>query len=1190
MKRWTSQQQAAIENRRGTLLVSAAAGSGKTAVLVERALRLIAEDGVDADRLLIVTFTNAAAAELRARLAAGLDERIAAAPPAQRTVLRRQRMLLQRASICTADAFCLELVRQNFFRLDLPPDIGVGDESQLAGLRAAALEATLEEYAKNEDFARFSGMYGRSRDDRTAGDTLLELYRFLAAQPSRASLRRKMAAAWADEGPAEHTLWGKPLLAAARSHAGRAVRLAQRLAAQPCPPGRWTGESWADYTAALLQRTQDAAAALETGWDGARAALAAFEVPRAKAKLPDGSAADRLRAALKAEMAQAAECLPCTAAEDLADRRAAAPVIAAVMEAEEAFETRFFAAKKDRRQLEFSDVEQLALSLLWDEEKEERTAFSRETAARFHTVMVDEYQDTNALQGRLYDCLADETGGNLFLVGDIKQSIYRFRHAEPALFQRLRAQFAPFDGKTFPAALALNANFRSLPGVLDGVNYFFSVLMSPDLGEVEYNADEWLNCGLAQAGADLPLSPPVYLDLVQREPQAEDDAAQVAWRVQQLVESGTPVRDGDTLRPTGYGDICLLLRTRSHFEDYVRAFAARGIPCYADVGADLLSAPEVQPLASLLRALDNPGDDVQLAAVLTGPLAGFEMDLLVQLRVVQRTGSLYGALLAWQRAREGKSPLADVVPPDTAARLDDFLALFARLRAQAAGMEAGRLCELVLEHTGWAAAIGGGPQGPVRRARLEEFCAWAASAGKHGLPALVRAMADTREGGGLPQQTAERAPGCVSIMTIHRSKGLEFPIVLLADTARRFNAQDIRTAPFQFHPRWGAAMQLPGPGGRYDTTAMAWLRQAKYQELLGEEMRVLYVALTRAKDLLCITALVPEQEKLPAFLSNLAAGLEDGPDPAFLGTQSSLAGWLLAAALLHPEMQPLRELAGAPGLPLLDSCGSHFRLTVRGAGQDLPQEGAEQAAEAAAPDEELWRELERGFAWQDPFAALSQVPAKVSVSSLSHKGESFGWQPGRPGFARRKTGLTGAQRGTAAHRFLQLARLELFREDAPAAFAAEKKRMVETGLLDAQSAAALDEKRILAFFASGLYRRMLAAMQPPARLWREFDFITSLPAAEVMADGKDYGDAEVLVQGVADAVLVFADHAELVDYKTDRVPDAGALVSRYAAQLDHYRRALEKRLEVPVSRCTIYSLHLGREIPLPAAKTAKNTP
>ena len=1184
MKQWTSQQRAAIENRRGTLLVSAAAGSGKTAVLVERALRLIAEDGVEADRLLIVTFTNAAAAELRARLAAGLDERIAAAPPAQRSVLRRQRMLLQRASICTADAFCLELVRQNFFRLDLPPDIGVGDESQLAGLRAAALEATLEEYAQNEDFARFSGMYGRSRDDRTAGDTLLELYRFLAAQPSRASLRRKMMAAWANEGPAENTIWGKPLLSAASSHVDRAVRLAKRLAAQPCLPGKWTSESWCDYTTTILQRIEDAASALENGWDSARAALAVFEVPRAKAKLPDASVADRLRAALKESMTQAADCLPCTAAEDLADRRAAAPVIAAVMEAEEAFEARFFAAKKDRRQLEFSDVEQLALSLLWDEEKEERTAFSRETAARFHTVMVDEYQDTNALQGRLYDCLADEAGGNLFLVGDVKQSIYRFRHAAPALFQQLRARFAPFDGKTFPASLALNANFRSLPGVLDGVNYFFSALMSPELGEVEYNENEWLYCGPAQAGAMLPDSLPVYIDLVQKEPQAEDDAAQVAWRVWQLVESGTLVRDGNTMRPAGYGDICLLLRTRSHFEDYVRAFAARGIPCYADVGADLLSAPEVQPLASLLRALDNPGDDIQLAAVLTGPLAGFEMDLLVQLRVVQRTGSLYGALLAWQRAQEEKNSLAEAVPPDTAARLNNFVSLFSRLRAQAAGMEGGRLCEWILEHTGWAAAIGGGQQGAVRRARLEEFCVWAAAAGKNGLPALVRAMADAKEGGGLPQHTAERAPGCVSIMTIHRSKGLEFPIVLLADTARRFNAQDIRTAPFQFHPYWGAAMQLLGPGGRYDTTAMAWMRQAKYQELLSEEMRVLYVALTRARDLLCVTMMVPEQEKMPAFLSNLAAGLENGPDPAFLGGQSSLAGWLLAAALLHPEMKQLREWANAPELPVLNSCGSRLCLTVRGAGQDLPEENSAQTEKAAMPDEELWKELKRGFAWQDPFAALSQVPAKVSVSSLSHKADSFGWQPGRPGFARRKEGLTGAQRGTAAHRFLQLAQLELFQKDAAAAFSKEKKRLLEAGLLDAQSAGALDEKRILAFFASDLYRRMLAAMQPPAKLWREFDFITSISAAEVMADGKDYGSAEVLVQGVADAVLVFSDHAELVDYKTDRVADAGVLVSRYASQLGYYRRALEKRLEVPVLRCTIYSLHLGQEISLPMEK------
>ncbi len=1174
-KKWTPAQRQVIENRQDTLLVSAAAGSGKTAVLVERALRIIAEDGVDADRLLIVTFTNAVAAELRSRISQGLEQRQMEATGQARQHLRRQRMLLQRASICTADAFCLELVRQNFYRLDLPAEFSVGEAGTLAGLRAKALEDTLEEYAADEDFARFSGMYGRSRDDRSAGDTLLELYEFLSTRPDRSQLRASMLADWQNDGPIESTPWGERLRAQAEGCLEQAAQFARQLAALPAPEdSRWTAEKWKTYTEAFVNGAEGMRQALEQSWDKGCAALAGFRAPRAAKALPRGSRYEWLKAQIDRQLEGAGNALVCTDAQDREDRRSAAPVMRAVLAAEERFEQLFFAAKTEAKTFEFSDIEQLALQLLWDSDKQALTPLAKETAARFHTVMVDEYQDTNALQEKLYQCLAGPAQDDLFLVGDVKQCIYRFRHAEPGLFLAKKQAFAPFDGQTFPAALDLSANFRSLPGVIDGVNYFFSALMSSRLGEVEYTPSEYLRCGPLLAGGEVPSGGPVYIDLIEQE-ETGLDAEQVAWRAQQLVTSGTLVRGKEGLRPAEYGDICVLLRTRTRFEEYTRAFARRGIPCSADVGADLLQAPEVQPVASLLRALDNPGDDVQLAAVLTGPLAGFEMDLLVQLRLLQPSGSLYGALLAWQRAREMGDPRADVIPEETARRLEDFCRLLAQLRRQAAGMEAGRLCEEILQRVDWPAAIGRGPQGPQRRERLEQFCAWVQTAGKNGLPALVRAMQDARTGGGLPQPGSGAAAGCVSIMTVHRSKGLEFPIVILADTSRGFNFTDISTSPFQFHPDYGAALQLPGPAGRYDTSALAWMKQVRRRQLLAEEMRILYVALTRARDLLCIAASVPSA---PKALARLAPELADGIRPGRLLEKNNAADWLLSAALLHPDGGLLRQQAGAEHLPLRESLGSRLQVTIRTELQDCQQAEAEEKA-IPAPDEALWQRMQQNFAWQDPLADLTAVPAKVSVSSLSHKEENFGWQPSVPRFASRRKGLTGAQRGTAAHRFLQLADLQAFRQDPAAALEPELQRMVDSNLLDAQSAAALDKKRVLAFFDSDLYRRMLAAMEPPARLLREFDFITSVPAGR-LAPGKQVGDARVLVQGVADAVLVFADHAELVDYKTDRVASADELAGRYAAQLAYYKQALELRLAKPITRCVLYSLHLSREVEL----------
>ena len=383
-KKWTPAQRQVIENRQGTLLVSAAAGSGKTAVLVERALRIIAEDGVDADRLLIVTFTNAAAAELRSRISQGLEQRQAVATGQARQQLRRQRMLLQRASICTADAFCLELVRQNFYRLDLPAEFSVGETGTLAGLRAKALEDALEEYAADEDFARFSGMYGRSRDDRSAGDTLLELYEFLSTRPDRKGLRAAMLAPWQQDGPIESTPWGSQLRAQAADCLEQGAEFARQLAALPAPgEDRWTEEKWKSYTDAFVKGVQEAQQSLEQSWDEGYAALAAFRAPRAAKAFAKGSRYEWLKEQITRQLEKAGDALVCTDSQDREDRQAAAPVIRAVLAAEERFEDLFFAAKKEAKTFEFSDIEQLALELLWDFDKQTLTPLAKETAARF---------------------------------------------------------------------------------------------------------------------------------------------------------------------------------------------------------------------------------------------------------------------------------------------------------------------------------------------------------------------------------------------------------------------------------------------------------------------------------------------------------------------------------------------------------------------------------------------------------------------------------------------------------------------------------------------------------------------------------------------------------------------------------------------------------------------------------------
>lgn len=1176
-RQWTQQQKAAIEHRTGTLLVSAAAGSGKTAVLVERALRTVVQDGVDIDRLLIVTFTNAAAAELKARLSDGIEELLVHAQGEQRQWLRKQKMMLQRANICTADAFCLELVRQNFFRLDIPADIGVGDAGQLASLRAQVLEQVQEEFAENPYFEAFSGMYGKAKDDRSAGRILLELYDFFSTQPDRALLRKRMLAQWENPGSMEQTTWGAGLLQETKKCLRRLYLLWKKWSDLPMPDDpKLSEKNWEKFCQTLQAQVQDLLDAEQGGWDAIRQAAELFSMPVLRPAPKAGSVYAAVRDQMKETVQQICELLPVSEQDDQQDRKVVLPVLEAVLQAEERFEELFLQGKVERKMLEFSDVEQLALQLLWDSENQQPTEFAAETAKRFHTVMVDEYQDTNALQGKLYECVASAAQDNLFFVGDVKQSIYRFRHAAPENFQQKRQAFAPFDGQTFPASLALNANFRSLPGVLDGVNDFFNHLMSLEVGEVEYNDEEWLNCGLQQAGVPLMQSLPIEIDLVDKDKESTDrDAWQVAKRIREMVDAKIQVRAKEGTRAVEYGDFCVLLRTKGGFEAYSKALAVLEIPSCVDVGSDLLKAPEVQPIASFLQALYHPGNDVQLAAVLTGPIAGFGMDLLVQLRLVQKRGNLYSTLLGWQKSYLQGDAQAQAVPPETAVRLHEFLRLFHWLQQQSRTMEGGKLCELLVQKTDWAQAIGAAPMGAQRRQRLEEFLNWAQQTGKNGLSAMVRALQDAKESGeGIPQPPTGTVEGCVSIMTIHRSKGLEFPVVILADCFHQFNTGDLNK-PLLAHPHEGCAMQLSGVSGNYDTAAIVWMKKVLRREMLSEEMRVLYVALTRAKDILCISG----SADLQKLYQSLAKHAQEPISIDQLEQKRNFGDWMMEVILRHPDAEELRaKVCETPSaIPLLQGCSSRLNIHFC---DGLPFEQEETEVQQAECDDALWQQLKQQFEWKDPWADLTQVESKVSVSQLSHQSQDFGWNPSKPSFAENARSATGAQRGSAAHRFLQLADLPVFAQDPEQAFETERTRMVEKNLMDASMAELVDKQRILRFCQSDLYKRMLCAMQPPAKLLREFAFITSVPAREVAKREGNFGDAAVLLQGVADAVLVFADHAELVDYKTDYVTEPDQLKQRYTAQLMYYREAIEKRISVPITKCTIYSLHLGQEIEL----------
>ena len=1156
--KFTPQQSRAIDHSGSALLVSAAAGSGKTAVLVERAVRILCreEDPVDADRLLIVTFTRAAAASLRAKLAQRLSAELAKRPGSGH--LRRQRMLLQRAPICTIDSYCLQLLKTHFSALDIPADFTTADGPQLAQLRRQALADALENAYNDPDFCAFADLYGKGRSDAMASRVVEQLHDFLSSMPRPEKVLEAFCAQWEEDAPLDATRWGQTL----RTEARRAALCARELAAQNLEDLENDPAIDEAYRPALESDEAAVDALLDAidaqPWDAMCEASRALSYARLKAVRGHSSETmtriKERRDLLKDTLKRLQETIfLCSEEEFLQDRRTAAPLVRALVRAEREFNQRFYRAKLEEKMLEFSDVEQLALQLLQNEDGTP-TPLAAQLSEEFYQVMVDEYQDTNALQDTLYHCLAKPDGSNLFFVGDLKQSIYRFRQADPTIFQQKLDRFVEY-GQPGPQKLFLDANFRSAPGVIGGVNAIFTPLMSRKLGGVDYGPGERLVPGLGELENYGGYAGDCEFRLVQSERPA-GDAEYIARRIRQLMDptGGFTVRGETGPRPPRYEDFCILLRSRGAFGDYAARLESEGIPVYVDRAENLLDAPEIRPVASLLRVLDNPAQDVHLAAVMLSGMGGFTPDDLVALRLGRKNGSFYGAVMASEDEK-----------------VKAFGQWLRTLRQLSQTMPVDRLMEEIFARTGCLAAAGAMPDGSARRENLRQFAAFAAGCGGHGLAGVVRAMDAALVGEGVPgPEQGQSRPGCVTIMTVHRSKGLEFPVVFAADLGREFNKEDLRAAAV-FHPQLGIGLTLrAGQGGTYVTAPYRAVQSALAQEGLSEEMRVLYVAFTRARDKLVMT--MPTKNALKLAQKMALRIFSGAPEPYLLEHCASRGEWVMQAVMAHPQAQSFcRQLeVEVMPQPLASERELADRFTVSLEADEVsePAPACPVHLPEAAPDEALARALREHFAWQYPNEALTRVPAKVSVTALTHEAAEPTLE--RPGFLY-KEGLTAAEKGTALHAFLQHADLAAAAADPEG----EARRQVEAKLLDESLYEKMDFSRLRQFFAGSLFARMQSAQ----KILREYEFITARPAADAAVDKTgDYGQAQVLVQGVADVILEFDDHLELVDYKTDRNKTPDQFIAAYRPQLLLYAAAIRRRFEKPLTKLTLYSFSLGREI------------
>lgn len=1209
---WTNEQQAAIDSRGQTLLLSAAAGSGKTAVLVERIIRrlLDKEYPIDITELLVVTFTKAAAAEMRDRIGTALMKALSETKDPR---VERQLALLPSAQISTLHAFCQHVIRKYFYTIDLDPAFSIAGEEELNLLRRQVLEDVFLSYYEDDEKASIlyplADMFGSDRGDDILMDTVSRMYTYARSLAWPEHWLKEAARAYdvAPDAVIDDMVWAGPIKDAvrrileedARLYDGVLYHLRQREAFAPAC------DTFVAEQAALRQAAQ------ARSWNDLSRFVRAIDFPRLKSlrKLSDDDKAvwercKKVRDDVKKDVIKTLQAVyfSATPEEWLDGMRAMKPIMDGLVTLTLDFAKAYGAAKKEKGWIDFSDLEHFCLQILLapdaSPEHPVPSAAAEELRSQYEEVFIDEYQDTNGVQELITRLVSGED--NRFMVGDIKQSIYRFRLADPTLFLEKYHSFSR-DEKAVQRCIDLGRNFRSVPVVLDAVNAVFSRAMTAEAAGMDYGEREKLYAGRQAPDDERWIGGPVEVDIVPTPSDEEDDDGSTAFekecrfiagRIGELLASGRmAARKDGTLEPLSYRHIVVLLRSMAGKADVlIQALQEGGIPSYAEQSGGYFAAVEVQVMLALLRCIDNPEQDLAMAAVLRSPLVGLDETALAGVR-------LAGDGTLWQNLPAFVASLPDGV--DEKEDLQQFMAAFDSWRTYSRRHGVAELLQRLYDDTAYVDFVGAMPGGDVRQANLKALYDRARQyeeAGFRGLFRYLQLMDKMKEDGLdlAPAKVVSEKEDVVRIMSIHKSKGLEFPVVFVADMGKAFNRRDTQDQ-ILFHNRLGIGLKQYDPEWRMSYPTLIWSGIAAQLRWEGtaEEERILYVAMTRARDQLILTGhsshidrdwqrwtsrLNPAQAKsyfdwvMPAALAPFGAKAD--ADYARPGAAWQDAIWQVRIARAvpaetveegaydgEPRLEALRrgDLTGTPVPSWLDE-----QLSWQYA---YPQAVRTAAKFSVSEVKRRYQEL-HSDELQDE-AALS-VPAAAVIPTAPGEDDAFAALP--PWLAGEEAAVSGAQRGTALHKALQY--ITPAADQTTATLRREIDAFVRQGLLSREEAKLVYVPVLAAFCQSDIGRRMAESPE----LHREYPFTVLLAGGDPLPE-TETGE-QILIQGVIDCLFREDDAWILVDYKSDRLETADAFRSRYAVQLALYKRAVEQITHRPVEETYIYSLHLQQEIRL----------
>ncbi len=1169
---WTKDQQNAINARGAQVLVAAAAGSGKTAVLTERVKNILCdtENTCSVSEILVVTFTRAAASEMRERIAAALKDEL---KRSGNPYIRKQLLLLPTADICTIDSFCAKLVKENFHLAGISADYSILDDAEEKELLAESAETVIEAlYEENDEaFKMMNSLFLRERDDSKLSDILLSLYKFSRSYPDPFLWLDEIASYFDPSINAADTCWAKIITEYIKLMCDYHINTLSRAVFLMECDGNFNPNYISAFNTTIENLKAIKEACEKYNWDEFVKLINSSPVLKYSVKQP--KADERIKSFAKNTLTNCNKdfeklwgyTLP-DSAEHIKDTELLYPVVKKMCEAVKSLTVLTDEKKSELNKYGFNDILHKCINILvsFNGENFEKTELADSLSRKYKEILIDEYQDTNRAQNIIFEAIS-RNKTNFYCVGDIKQSIYRFRLASPELFSSMRKELPLYDGSKKASQITLKSNFRSREGITKAVNFVFSRLMSDCAGEVDYNENEYLNYGAKYEKNEEPDVELHFINALSLSASQgkEYEAKKIASYIRETVLSKTLVFDktAKTYRPVGYGDFCILLRSvENKSVIYKNALNALEIPVVCESDEKVDSKKEVSVFISLIKTVNNPLIDVPLASVLMSPLFGFTPDELSQMRMIDKKRDLYYCLNKYAENNEKASHFLDKLSiyrnVSSSYPIYDFVKFIAEDTA---------IGDIYL-----AAKNGSGRKEAVKS--VVEIARKFTDDGRSGLSSFVRYLDSVSDNGELKSSTGVNS--CVSgvkIMSIHKSKGLEFPYVILADTCKGFNKSDsYGSMTVSRETGIGLKIRDDEKFTSYNTLSSAACKNAIISSEISEELRVLYVALTRPREKLVVFFTNTTKTMLTSLsdILMLPDAFSKPLNPYYVLNTSSMGEWLLSVFMMHPDCVELRKILGHSTLLCPES---DFRLKFVAEDYEENEDESEEIEEEIAPvDFELLREIKEKSEYSYPYDALFGVMAKRTASSAEKKSNSREYfAQSKPKFVSGK--LTGALRGTAVHKFLEICDFK----EASVSVENELSRLLSEELITPEEAQALDADAVRCFFGSDIGKRLLKSEKP----YKEYKFSVLRSVKDFYPDIPDeYGDEKIVAEGKLDCAFTENGNAVIIDYKTDNITDENTLVEMYKGQLEIYKSAFSECIGVEVTEVYLYSFKLKKFI------------